>query len=89
MTTSTIGRFRLPRFSFPRLTLRSFYRIPVLGWIARDLIEGDADNLWYLLVALVSLWIIAVMIWGLPALYLPAVLLAPLAIVMLVLLTLG
>ncbi len=89
MIASTLGRFRLRRPSFPRPTLRTFYKIPVIGWIARDLIEGDADNFWYLLAAIVCLWIIAVMTWGLPALYLPAVLLAPLALLMLVLLTFG
>lgn len=70
-------------------TRRTFYRIPVIGWIARDLAEGDPDNIWYLLTALISLWIIAVGTWGLPALYLPAVALSPLILVALVALTRG
>ncbi|PQO23554.1 hypothetical protein C2I36_07465 [Rhodobacteraceae bacterium WD3A24] len=70
-------------------TRRAFYRIPVIGWIARDLAEGDPDNIWYLLTAIISLWIIAVGTWGLPALYLPAVALSPLILVALVALTRG
>ena len=94
MTSETLARlglnrFALPRPSLPRLTRRSFYRVPVLGWIARDLIEGDADNFWYLLAAILCLWIMAIMTWGLPALYLPAVMLAPLLMVLLVIITLG
>ena len=65
------------------------YRIPVIGWILRDLREGDEDNIWYLLAALVSLWAIAIATWGLPALYLPAVAAAPLCLVMLVVITRG
>lgn len=65
------------------------YRIPVLGWILRDLREGDEDNIWYLLVALISLWAIAIATWGLPALYLPAVAAAPVCLIMLVLITQG
>lgn len=68
---------------------RRFYAIPVVGWIARDVTEGDEDNIWYLLGGLLSLWGIAVLTWGLPALYLPAVALAPLCLVALVALTLG
>ena len=30
--------------------LRAFLAIPVLGWIARDLIFGDKDNIWYALI---------------------------------------
>ncbi len=84
-----LDRFSMPRPSLPRLTRRSFYRVPVLGWIARDLIEGDADNIWYLLAAILCLWIMAIMTWGLPALYLPAVIAAPLVMVLLVIITLG
>ena len=68
---------------------RAFYAIPVIGWIARDLAEGGSDNIYYLLVAALSLWAIAVMTWGLPALTLPALALVPLIVITLVLLTVG
>ncbi|MFC7703941.1 hypothetical protein ACFQXB_07015 [Plastorhodobacter daqingensis] len=65
-----------------------YYRIPVFGWIARDL-NREEDSIWYLLVAILSLWAIAVMTWGLPALYLPAVMAAPVCLLLLVLVSLG
>ena len=68
---------------------RAFYAIPVIGWIARDVIEGDPENIWYLGVILATLWILAVAQWGLPALTLPAVVLAPLCLLLLVALTRG
>lgn len=65
------------------------YKVPVLGRLVREQTEGDPDNPLYLILALVCLWASAVVIWGLPALYLPAVALAPLCLVMLVLITRG
>lgn len=73
----------------PSRARRAFYAIPVIGWIARDLVEGGSDNIYYLLVAVLSLWAIAVMTWGLPALALPAMALVPAIIATLVLLTIG
>lgn len=65
------------------------YRIPVLGAIAREWAEGDADFPFFLILAFVLAWACAVMIWGLPALVLPAVALAPAMLAMLVLITRG
>jgi hypothetical protein len=65
-----------------------FYRIPLIGRIAREVIEGDSDNIWYLAVIIATLWILAIMQWGLPAIALPALLLTPLCLLALVLLTL-
>ncbi|WP_273522944.1 hypothetical protein [Rhodosalinus sediminis] len=73
----------------PSRARRAFYAIPVIGWIARDLAEGGSDNIYYLLVAVLSLWAIAVMTWGLPALTLTAVALVPAIMATLVLLTIG
>lgn len=65
------------------------YRVPVLGRLVREQTEGDPDNPLYLILALVCLWGSAVLMWGLPALYLPAVVLAPLGLLMLVLISRG
>ncbi|REC58976.1 hypothetical protein DRV84_01795 [Rhodosalinus sediminis] len=73
----------------PSPARRAFYAVPVIGWIARDLAEGGSDNIYYLLVAVLSLWAIAVMTWGLPALTLTAVALVPAIMATLVLLTIG
>lgn len=66
-----------------------FYRIPLLGRIAREVIEGDSDNIYYLAVTIATIWILAIAQWGLPALTLPMLALAPVCLLMLVLLTLG
>ena len=71
------------------LVRRGIYAVPVIGRIAREVIEGDADNKWYLAVALLSLWILAGMAWGLPALVVPFALAVPMCLVMLVALTRG
>jgi len=68
---------------------RAFLRLPVIGRMAREVIEGPRENLWYLLAGLASLWIMAVATWGAVAVVLTAVMAAPVLLVMLVLLTLG
>ena len=61
----------------PSIWMRVFLAIPVIGWVARDLLFGDKDNIWYALVAFVSLWMSAALVFGLPGLYLPALALVP------------
>ena len=67
--------------------LRAFLAIPVLGWIARDLIFGDKDNIWYALITFVSLWLSAILIFGIPGLYLPALAMVPVIFVVLLVIT--
>ena len=64
-------------------------RLPFLGPIARELAEGDVDYPLYLVAAALALWGCAFMIWGLPALVMPALVAAPLMLVLLVLITRG
>jgi hypothetical protein len=64
-------------------------RVPLLGPIARELAEGDAEYPFYLLAALLSAWGCAFMVWGLPALVMPALVAAPLMLVLLVMITRG
>ena len=68
---------------------RGVYAMPLVGRIAREVIEGDSDNKYYLIVILLTLWIVAGMTWGLPALVVPFIMAAPLCLVMLVALTRG
>lgn len=61
---------------------------PIIGMIRREL--SDRANVPLLVVALlVVLWAMAIVTWGIPALYLPAVAAAPCMIVVLVLITRG
>lgn len=71
------------------LLQRGLYATPIVGRIAREVAEGDADNKWYLGMILLTLWVLAYMVWGVPALYIPFVLMVPFCIAMLLLLTRG
>ncbi len=71
------------------LWLRVFYTVPVIGWMARDVMEGDRANLYFLLVTLVSLWGISTLTWGIPGLYIPALASVPVVFVVLLLITRG
>ncbi|MDW3222868.1 MAG: hypothetical protein R8G34_08305 [Paracoccaceae bacterium] len=73
----------------PPLWQRMFFKIPVLGWIARDLLFGDKNNVWFAIIGFVSLWMSAALTFGLPGLYLPAVGLVPVMFLILLLITKG
>lgn len=66
-----------------------FYSIPVIGWIARDLNEGPPDTIYYLLVTLLTLVVLAVMTWGIAALTMIALAMVPVVMLALVLITVG
>jgi len=50
----------------PQLPLyqRLFYNIPVLGWMARDVIYGDRDNIVWAGVIFAAIWLWGVAQWG-------------------------
>ena len=66
------------------MRLRLFLAIPVIGWVARDLLFGDKNNVWFALIMFVSLWGSAALTFGLPGLYLPALALVPVMFIMLI-----
>ncbi|GFE48721.1 hypothetical protein So717_04740 [Roseobacter cerasinus] len=68
---------------------RLFFKIPVLGWVAKDLLFGDKNNVWFALIGFVSLWLSSALTFGLPGLYLPALALVPVVFVVLLLITKG
>lgn len=69
--------------------LRLILAMPVIGRMTRELLYGDKDNIWYLLLTLVSLWGIAILQWGLLGLFLPALAMVPVVFVILMLITVG
>lgn len=79
------------RIDPPRLTLaeRLLYAVPILGWMLKDVVHGDRDNIWYFLAAVLSLWIMAIMSFGFPALVVPVVLAVPAVFIVLVTITRG
>jgi hypothetical protein len=75
----------------PRLTLteRLLYAIPILGWMLKDVVHGDRDNIWYFLAAILSLWIMGIMSFGFPAVVVPVVVIVPAVFLLLVTITRG
>ncbi len=70
-----------PHQSFAK---RAFFAVPVIGWLARDVMYGDADNIWYLMVIIATALILAVAAWGLPALVVSALAVVPIYFVLMI-----
>ncbi len=66
---------------------RLFFSIPVIGWIAKDLLFGDKNNVWFAIIGFVSLWLSSALVFGLPGLYLPALAMVPVIFVLLIFIT--
>jgi hypothetical protein len=67
---------------------RGLYSVPVFGWIARD-IARSPDSIWYALVILLTVLVLAVKTWGLVALALSALAAVPVIFVLLIAITRG
>lgn len=72
-----------------RLWQRIFFAIPVIGWVAKDLMFGDKNNVWFAIIGFVSLWLSSALVFGLPGLYIPAVMLVPVIFLVLFAITKG
>ena len=66
----------------------SLSAVPVVGWIARDIARGP-DTIWYALVILLTVLVLAVKTWGLVALALGALGAVPVIFVLLIAITRG
>lgn len=64
---------------------RLFRALPVVGRVIRE-VEREIDTIYYLLVIALTAVVLAVQIWGLPALVLTALALVPVMFVLLVIL---
>lgn len=74
----------------PQRRPRGFVRsIPVIGRVIHDLETGGPDTIYYLLVTLLTLVVLAVKSWGIVALTMIALAMVPIVVVVLVMLTLG
>lgn len=82
-----MAAYTLPK-SLP-LSQRLLFSVPLLGRMAKEVTYGDADNIYYALLTLVSAWGCAFVTFGLPGLYVPALLLVPVVLLALVLLSRG
>ena len=75
----------------PRLALwqRLFFAVPVFGWMARDAVNAKGDDWFYTAAAIFSMWGCSVMLFGLPGLYIPAVMMVPVMFLILILISRG
>ncbi|MDG3043084.1 hypothetical protein [Roseicyclus marinus] len=79
-----------PETPRPRyITRHVTYRLPIIGRMAREVVEGPVDNAFAAVIGAVSAVAIGVLIWGYPALIFSALLAAALMLVTLVRITLG
>ena len=68
---------------------RLFFAVPVFGWMAYDVTYRGPENLWYALIAFVSMWGCSFMLFGLPGLYVPALAMVPVMFLVLLVITRG
>ena len=71
------------------ITRHVTYRLPIIGRMAREVVEGPVDNAFAAVIGAVSAIAIGVLIWGYPALIFSALLAAALMLVTLIRITLG
>ncbi len=74
-----------PRYITRHIT----YRLPFFGRIAKEVVEGDDDNVWYAIAGGVSAWLCLILLFGYPGLILPALGLAAAILITLIRITLG
>jgi hypothetical protein len=70
------------------LAMRILLATPILGQIARD-IQKDINSIYYALVILVTLVVLAVKAWGVVALAMTALAFVPVMLITLIAITLG
>jgi hypothetical protein len=79
-----------PEAPQPRyITRHVTYRLPIIGRMAREVVEGPVDNAFAAVIGAVSAVAIGVLIWGYPALIISALLATFLMLITLIRITLG
>lgn len=68
---------------------RLLYTIPLFGWMARDVADGEPEDLGYTAAAIFSMWGCSALLFGLPGLYLPALAMVPVMFLILILISRG
>lgn len=65
------------------------YRVPLFGWMLREAIYGPTTAKVLFVVNLLLLWLLAIIVFGYPAIILPALAAVPVMFVVLLLITKG
>ena len=81
--TATMMPQRLPIWQ------RLLFAIPLVGWMARDVADGRPEDLGYTAAAIVSMWGCSALLFGLPGLYIPALMMVPVMFLVLILISRG
>ena len=71
------------------ITRHATYRIPLIGRMAREVVEGPVENAYAAILGTLSAVASAVLIWGYPALIIAALIATALMLITLVRITLG
>ncbi len=71
------------------LWLRVLFAVPLFGWIARAMTEGGAEAWFFGIFALVCFWGCSILLFGVPGLYIPAVLFVPVMFLILIVVSRG
>jgi hypothetical protein len=65
------------------------YRVPLLGWMLQEAIQGPTTAKVLFIVNLLMVWLLAILIFGYPAIIIPALAAVPAMFVVLILITKG
>ncbi|WP_299663615.1 hypothetical protein [uncultured Ruegeria sp.] len=68
---------------------RLLFAIPLFGWMARDAANAEADDWYYTTGAIFSMWGCSTLLFGLPGLYIPALMMVPVMFLILILISRG
>ena len=71
------------------ITRHVTYRLPIIGRMAREVVEGPVDNAFAAIIGVLAAVASAVLIWGYPALIIAALAATALMLITLVRITLG
>ncbi|QBY01611.1 hypothetical protein E2K80_13460 [Rhodophyticola sp. CCM32] len=70
-------------------TRKITYRIPLIGRMIREIVDGDEDTPFYAIAMVVSLWASAFLIFGYPGLIIPALILVAVMFLTLIRISMG
>jgi hypothetical protein len=68
---------------------RLIFNIPILGWLLKEAAHGPASVKTMFLINVKMLWLLAILIFGYPAIIIPALILVPTMFVVLFIITKG
>ena len=68
---------------------KAIYQVPVFGWMLREAIFGPAATKLLFVTNCILLWVLAIVVFGYPAIIIPALCMVPTMFVILILITKG